>query len=107
MVAKDTGEKRALAWHHNLRDLMQGPSCGLDLLQIVCTKHRNPEQNYEVMTSGSSNDMSNSSVLRESVRIEFKPCSKSATIWPRNEESSHPGSSGKWLSNETLPLSPG
>ena len=60
-------------------------SCDLEVSDAILTKQRNPEETEEVMTSGSSKDMSNSAVLMESVMMETKPCSKSATAWSRNE----------------------
>ena len=57
---------------------MLGASCGLELSERVQTKWRNPEETEEdVMASGSSREVSNSSVLSESVRMESKPCLKS------------------------------
>ena len=43
-VARGTGARRALAWHHNLWDLMLGASCGLEWSEIVLTEQRNPEE---------------------------------------------------------------
>ena len=42
-------------------------------------KWRNCEETAEVMISDPSKDLLNSGVLMESVRIEFKPHSKSTT----------------------------
>ena len=42
---------------------------------------RNPEETEKVMASGSSKEVSNSGVSRESVRMESKPSLKSATDW--------------------------
>ena len=64
---------------------MPGASCSLEVSEIVLTKWRNPEETEDVMASGSSKDVSNSGVLMESVRMESKPCSKSATAWSRKE----------------------
>ena len=64
---------------------MLGASCSLEASEIVLIEWRNPEETEDVMASGSSKDVSNSSVLRESVRMESKPCSKSATAWSRKE----------------------
>ena len=83
MVSRGTGERRALAWHHKLEVLMLGASCGIEITEIVHTKQRNPEETEDVMASGSSKDVSHSGVTMESVRIESKPCSKSATAWSR------------------------
>ena len=38
-------------------------------------EQRNPEETEDVMTSGSPKEVSNSSVLSESMRMESKPCS--------------------------------
>ena len=95
LVAKNTGERHAIAWHHNLWDLMLGASCGLEVSETVLTKWRNPEETG-VMTSGSSKNVSNSGISIETVRMESRPCSKSTAAWSRNEYSSHSGSSGKW-----------
>ena len=73
---------------------MLGASCGLEVSETVLTKQRNTEETEEVMISGLSKDKSNSCVSMESVRMESKPCSNSATAWSRNENSSHSGSSG-------------
>ena len=59
--------------------------CGLEISETVLTKWRNPEETEEVMTSGSSKDVSYSGVSMESVRMESKPCSMPATAWSRNE----------------------
>ena len=56
---------------------MLGVSCGLKVSEIVITKWRKPEETEGVMASGSSKDVSKSGVLKESVRMESKPCSKS------------------------------
>ena len=83
LAARETEARRALAWHHHLQDLMLG--CGLELLERVLTEWRNPEEMEDVMVSGSSKDVSNSGVSRESVRMKSKPCSKPATAWFRKE----------------------
>ena len=49
---------------------MLGASCSLELPEWVVTKWRNPEETEDVMASDSSNEVSNSSVLSESVRME-------------------------------------
>ena len=85
MVTKDTGKRSALAWHYNLQDLMLGASCSLEVSETVLSEQRNPEEMEEVMTSDSLKGVSNSSVLMELVRMESKPCSKSASDWSRNE----------------------
>ena len=55
-------------------------SCGLELSERVLTEQRNQEETEEDVTaSGSSGEVSNSGVLSESVRMESKPCVKSAT----------------------------
>ena len=64
---------------------MLGASCGLEISEKVITKQRNPEETEDVIASGSSKNVSNSDVSMESVRIESKPCSKSATAWSRQE----------------------
>ena len=57
---------------------MLGASCSLELSERALTKWRNPEQTEDVMTSGSSKEVSNSGVSRELVKMESKPCTKSA-----------------------------
>ena len=64
---------------------MLGASCGLKVSETVLTKQRNHEETEEIIMSSSSKDVSNSGVLMESLRMEFKPCSKSATAESRNE----------------------
>ena len=64
---------------------MLGARCGLEVSETVCTEHRNPEETEEVITSGLFKDVSNSGVLMQLVRMESKPCSKSAIAWSRNE----------------------
>ena len=64
---------------------MLGVSCSLEASEKVLAKQRNPEETEDVMASGSSKDVSNSGVLMESVRMESKSCSKSATAWSRKE----------------------
>ena len=48
---------------------MLGSSCGLELSERVLTEQRNPEEIEDVMSSGSSKEVSNSGVLSESVRM--------------------------------------
>ena len=60
-------------------------SSGFKISETVLTEYRNHEETEEVMTQGSSKEVSNSDVSVESLRIESKPCSKSATSWSRNE----------------------
>ena len=43
LVAKDTGERGAPAWHHNLQELMLWASCGLKVSETVLTESRNPK----------------------------------------------------------------
>ena len=86
---------------------MLGAGCSLELSEIISNESRNPEETEDVMASGSSRDVSNFGVSMESVRMESKPCSKSATAWSRKEKSSHPGSRGKWVNDDTLPVNPG
>ena len=74
-----------IARHHSLEDLMLGASCGLEVSEIVLTEWRNQEETEDVMASASSKDVSNSGVSMESVRMESKPYSKSATAWSRKE----------------------
>ena len=64
----DTGERSALAWQHNLQDLMLGIGCSLKVSETVLTKWKNPEEMEEIITSCSSKFVSNSGVLMESVR---------------------------------------
>ena len=64
---------------------MLGASCSLELSERVLTKQRNPEETEDGMASGSSKEASNSGVSRELVRMESKPCSKSAMAWSRKE----------------------
>ena len=85
LVAKYKVKRSAFSWYHNLWDLMLGASCGLEVSETVLTNYRNPDETKEVMTSGSSKDVSNTGVSVESMRIESKCCSKSATAWSRNE----------------------
>ena len=56
LVTRGTGAKRALAWCHNLKDLMLGASCSLELSERVLTKQRNPKENEDVMASDSSKE---------------------------------------------------
>ena len=86
---------------------MVGASCSLELSESVLNEQRNPEETEDVMASGSSKDVSNSGVARELVRMKSKPYSKSATAWSRKEYSSHSGSRGKWVNDDTLPVNPG
>ena len=65
--------------------MMLGVSCGLEVSEIVLTEWRNPKETEDIMASDSSKDVSNSGVSMESVRMESKPCSKSATAWSRKE----------------------
>ena len=44
MVARDTGARRALAWNHNLQDLVLGASCGLELSERILTEWRKPRR---------------------------------------------------------------
>ena len=60
-------------------------NCSLELLEIVLTHWRNPEETEDLMASGSSKDVFNSGVSMESVRMESKSCSKSAMAWSRKE----------------------
>ena len=64
---------------------MLGASCGLELSEIVVTEQRNLEETEDVKASGSSKDVSNSGVSMELVRMESKPCLKSAMAWFRKE----------------------
>ena len=57
----------------------------LELSERVLIKCRKPEENEEVMTSGSSKDACSSGVSIISVRMESRPCSKSATAWSKKE----------------------
>ena len=79
MVVRGTGARRALVQHHNLQDLVLEANGSLELSERVPTEQRNPEVTEDVMASDSSRKVSNSGVSRESVRMESKPCSKSAT----------------------------
>ena len=84
LVVRDTGARRALAWHHSLREQMLGASCSLELSERVLTEQGNPEETEEdVMASGSSREASNSGVSSESVRMESNSCLKSATAWSK------------------------
>ena len=77
LVTKDTAERSALACHHNLWDLMLVVSCGLEVSETVITWQRNPKETEEVMTLGSSKDVSNSGVPMESedgIQAQFKVC---------------------------------
>ena len=42
LVGRDICERSTLAWHHNLRDLMLGTSCGLEVSETVLNEQRNP-----------------------------------------------------------------
>ena len=42
---------------------MPGANCSLDLLEIILTKHRNPEETEDDMALASSKDTSSSGVL--------------------------------------------
>ena len=64
---------------------MLGASCSLEVSERVLTEHRNPVETNEVMTTGSSNDVSHSGVSVQSVKMESRPCTKSATAWSRKE----------------------
>ena len=59
---------------------MLGASCDFDVSETILTEQRNPEETEEVMTSDALKELFNSSVPMESVRMESKPCSKSAKI---------------------------
>ena len=43
LPAIGTAKSSALAWHHKLWDFMLGASCDLELLEMLPTKHRNPD----------------------------------------------------------------
>ena len=45
-----TGKITVLVWHHDLWDLMLGASSGLELIEMVPTKYRNPEETEEDKT---------------------------------------------------------
>ena len=47
---------------------MLGASCGLELSERILTEQRKPEKAEEVMAPGSSKEVSNSGVSRDSVR---------------------------------------
>ena len=85
LVARGTGARKALAWHHNLQELILGVSCGLKVSEKVLIEQRNTEETDDVPASGSSKDVSNSGVLMESMRMEYKPCSKAAAAWSRKK----------------------
>ena len=68
------GKSCALAWHHNLQDLMLEASCR------ISTDCRNPEEIDEDLVSASSNDTSSYGVLMESRQF-----SKSLTAWSKKE----------------------
>ena len=59
-----TGKDSALAWQHNLQDLMPVASCILKLSEMILTKCRSPKETKD-MVSGSSIDASTSIVLTE------------------------------------------
>ena len=84
---------------------MLGASCSLEVSKIVL--HIETQKTEDVTVLGRSMDVFNSGVLMESVRMESKACSKLATAWSRKEQSSHPGSGGKWVSHDTLTVNPG
>ena len=56
---------------------MPGASCSLELSERVLTEQENSEDTEDVMTQGSSKDVSNS-IVSGLVKMESKPCSKSA-----------------------------
>ena len=60
LVSRDTGDRSALVWHHNLY-LMLGASCSLEVSETILTKCRNQEETEEIMASHSSKEVSNSS----------------------------------------------
>ena len=68
LPAIGTGKSSALAWHHDLQYLMLGASCGLEVPEIVLTRHRNPDDTEEVTTSASSHVASSSGVHWDSSR---------------------------------------
>ena len=86
---------------------MLGASCSLKLPVIVLTEQRNQKETEDVMASGSSKDVSNSGVSMESVRMESKPCSESATAWSKKNNSHTLVPGGKWVNDDTLPVNPG
>ena len=51
----------------------------LRIIRMGTNQAEKPRETEEVMASGSFREVSNSSVSSESVRMESKPCSKSAT----------------------------
>ena len=55
MPANGTGKSNNLACQHHLQDLILGPSCSLEVSEIVMIECRNPEEIDEVILSGSSN----------------------------------------------------
>ena len=83
---------------------MSRASCSLEVSEMLLTEYKNPDETNEGTPSDSSNDAS--SVLVELMRMESRPCSKSATAWSRKEQSLHPGSSQEWVPDDTLPMKP-
>ena len=85
LVAKDTGERSnsSLAPLFISFDAKGKPQ--FRTITNSTTEWTNPEETEEVITSGSSRNVSNFGVLMESVRMKSKPCSKSETPWSRNE----------------------
>ena len=72
------GRSSILAWHH-LHDLMQGTNCHLELSEMVRSKRtlkRLKKAQYQ-----DSQRMYPVQVCQQSVRMESRPCSRSATAW--------------------------
>ena len=60
---------------------MLGTSAGLELSEMVLSKHSNPEEGM----AASSKDASSSGASTESLGIESRPCLKSLTLWCREK----------------------
>ena len=70
------GKSSALAWNHNLWDLMLGASCILDILELVLPESRNPEETDAGLLSSSPKNAARSGVFTDSV----KDCNQSLQL---------------------------
>ena len=80
-----TGKNRALAYHHNLQDLMLGASSDLEVSETLLSKQRKLEETEEGMTSTLSRVASSSGVFTKCMRIESRLCSKSSIACLKKE----------------------
>ena len=79
----------------------------LKVLEMVLTKHKNPDETDKVKTSGSSNDASTSGVLMESEGMESRLCSSPHLPGPEWNNPHTLVSSKLQVSDDTLPRKPG